>query len=88
MFVWVIGSHGLGVTLPRTICQPVDKWAEVGHVAAEAAHAVIASLGAVGLDVEMRPHKRGFFYHDQISCRYVLRSGYVPVTSDWSKAWM
>ena len=57
LFVWVIGIHGLGVTLPRTICQPVDEWAEVGHVAAEAAHAVIASLGAVGLDVEVRPHK-------------------------------
>ena len=47
----------MGVTLPRTICQPVDEWTEVGHVAAEAAHAVIASLGAVGLEVEVRPYK-------------------------------
>ena len=72
LFMWVIGIHSCLKAPPRAKRQSIHQRAVVGHVWIHTGHAVIAGLGAVSFQVQVRPHNVWVFQQDQFTSWNVL----------------
>ena len=72
LFMGVIGIYSRLKARPTAKCQSIHQRAVVGHVWIHIGHAVIAGLGAVCVQVQVRPHYVWVFQQDQFTSWNVL----------------